>query len=199
MNGERASAGDADERLVSRALGGDRAAFDALFLKYQDYVYNIVYGIVGQPEAARDVTQEVFLQVYRSLGSFRRGSRFATWLYRVAVNRAVDFARSQRRWRFTTLDDEAKAKPDPEQNPEASALRHSEEETVRSVLRSVPPKHRDVLVLRYFQNLSVEEIAEILGVSVAAAKIRLHRARQHFKERFVATQGNRAAAPEPLR
>jgi RNA polymerase sigma-70 factor (ECF subfamily) len=199
MSGERASSGDADERLVTRALSGDRGAFDALFLKYQDYVYNIVYGIVGKADAARDVTQDVFLQVYRSLGTFRRGSRFATWLYRVAANRAVDFSRAERRWRWTGLNEEARAKPDPSQGPEETAVRHGEEATVRAVLRMVPPKHRDVLVLRYFQNMSVEEIAEVLGVTVAAAKVRLHRARLHFKERFVATQGNRSAAPEPLR
>ena len=100
MNGERTAAADADGELIARFLAGDRSAFDALFIKYQDYVYNIVYGIVGQPDEARDISQEVFVQVFRSLGSFRRGSRFATWLYRIAVNRAVDAARSakNRNW-----------------------------------------------------------------------------------------------------
>ena len=79
MKGERSAAADADGDLIARFLAGDRSAFDALFIKYQDYVYNIVYGIVGQPDEARDISQEVFVQVYRSLGSFRRGSRFATW------------------------------------------------------------------------------------------------------------------------
>src|ERR1051326_8709882 len=81
MNGERTVITDDDGGLVARFLRGDHAAFDTLFLKYQDYVYNIVYGIVGSAEEARDLTQEVFLQVYRSLPKFRQGARFATWLY----------------------------------------------------------------------------------------------------------------------
>src|SRR5215831_18175260 len=108
MNGERTVTTDEDGGLVARFLRGDAAAFDALFLKYQDYVYNIVYGIVGSAEETRDLTQEVFVQVYRSLPRFRHGSRFATWLYRIAANRAVDAARGagascrcwrSRRWR----------------------------------------------------------------------------------------------------
>ena len=95
-NRTMAKAIDTDACLIERFARGDTAAFDRLFLKYQDYVYNIVYGIIGKAEEARDVTQEVFVQVFRSLPSFRRGSRFATWLYRIAVNRAVDAARSAR-------------------------------------------------------------------------------------------------------
>src|SRR6516162_3467379 len=86
MNGERTVTTDDDGHLVARFLRGDAAAFDALFLRYQDYVYHIIYGIVGSAEESRDLTQEVFVQVYRSLPRFRHGSRFATWLYRIAAN-----------------------------------------------------------------------------------------------------------------
>src|SRR5215470_15869280 len=106
MNGERTVTTDDDGHLVARFLRGDAAAFDALFLRYQDYVYHIIYGIVGSAEESRDLTQEVFVQVYRSLPGFRRGARFATWLYRIAANRAVDAARGARRWRFLPMLDE---------------------------------------------------------------------------------------------
>src|SRR5581483_2095887 len=151
MNGERTVTTDDDGCLVARFLRGDAAAFDSLFLKYQDYVYHIIYGIVGSAEEARDLTQEVFLQVYRSLPKFRHGSRFATWLYRIAVNRAVDAARGSRRWRFLALSDEQ----------------------------------------------SLEQIADVLECSLAAAKVRLHRARQVFKEYYVATYGTDRAAACP--
>ena len=105
MNGERTATIDDDCRFVDRFIRGDTTAFDALFAKYQDYVYNIVYGIVGSAEEARDLSQEVFVQVYRSLPKFRKGARFATWLYRIAVNRAVDAARGSRRWRFLPILD----------------------------------------------------------------------------------------------
>lgn len=199
MNRERtAPTSDVDGALIARFLAGDPVAFDSLFAKYQDYVYNIVHGIVGKVDESHDVTQEVFVQVYRSLGSFRRGSRFATWLYRIAVNRAVDAARASRGWRWLPLDETLRATPDPADSPSLSAERHSNQDTVRRVLQEVAIQHRDVLVLRYFQDLSVEEIAEVLGCSVTAAKVRLHRARQHFKEKYVATFGQELGTLEPL-
>ena len=198
MNGERTAAGDVDGDLIARFLAGDRAAFDSLFLKYQDYVYNIVFGIVGSADEARDIVQEVFVQVYRSLASFRRGSRFATWLYRIAVNRAVDAARSARSRRWLPLDETLRATPDPSDNPAQAMNRRAEHDAVQSVLMQVPVRHRDVLVLRYYQDLSVEEMAEVLGCSVAAAKVRLHRARQHFKERYIALIGQENGTLEPL-
>src|SRR5262249_55863211 len=146
-----------------RFLAGDRTAFDALFLKYQDYVYNIVYGIVGRAEEARDITQEVFVQLYHALPSFRRGSRFATWLYRIAVNRPVDAARSAKSWRWLPFQEALRATPDPADNPAQVVGRRAEQDAVQDVLMQVPIQHRDVLVLRYYRQLSVEEIAEVLG------------------------------------
>lgn len=192
MNGERTVTADDDSGLVARFLRGDGAAFDALFLRYQDYVYNIVYGIVGSAEESRDLTQEVFVQVYRSLPRFRQGSRFATWLYRIAVNRAVDAARGARRWRFLPILDEpslADRAADQEDEPEFVFARGQERSAVQAVLMRCPLTHREVLVLRYYRGLSLEEIAETLGCTVAAAKVRLHRARRVFKENYVATHG----------
>jgi RNA polymerase sigma-70 factor (ECF subfamily) len=190
---------DADESLIVRFLAGDRGAFDNLFARYQDYVYNIVHGIVGSADEARDVTQEVFVQVYRSLPGFRRGSRFATWLYRIAVNRAVDAARSAKTRKWLPLLETLRATPDPEANPSLSAEKGAERRTIQALLMQVPVQHRDVLVLKYFQDLSVEEIAEVLGISVTAAKVRLHRARHHFKEMYVAALGKEVDRESALR
>jgi RNA polymerase sigma-70 factor (ECF subfamily) len=192
MNGERTAATDDDSRLVARFLRGDAAAFDALFRKYQDYVYHILYGVVGSPEEARDLTQDVFVQVYRSLPKFRHGARFATWLYRIAVNRALDAARSSRRWRFLPIPEEfvlgAHAAVS-EEEPEALFARGLEQEAVQKTLLRCPMTHRVVLALRYYRELSLEEIAETLDCSVAAAKVRLHRARQVFKTQYLAVYG----------
>jgi RNA polymerase sigma-70 factor (ECF subfamily) len=199
MSRERAAnVSDADEGLIARFLAGDRSAFDTLFLKYQDYVYNIVYGITGKAEEARDITQDVFLQVHRALPSFRRGSRFATWLYRIAANRAVDAARSQRRWRWLPLGETLKGEKSPQESPERAAERQSDHDTVQKVLMNLPVQHREILVLRYFQELSIEEIAEVLGCSEQAAKVRLHRARLHFKEKYLAIYGREERTPESL-
>lgn len=199
MNGERTVVADDDSGLIARFLRGDAAAFDTLFLKYQDYVYHIIYGIVGSAEEARDLTQEVFVQVYRSLPKFRQGARFATWLYRIAMNRAVDSARGARRWRFlpilseTTQNEYACAS---EEEPQSLLARGVERDAVQTVLMRCPLGHRQALVLRYYRELSLEEIAETLGCSLAAAKVRLHRARQVFRENYLelygAEEGNAA-------
>ena len=192
MNGERTVTTDDDGSLVARFLRGDTAAFDTLFSRYQDYVYNIIYGIVGNVEESRDLTQEVFLQVYRSLPRFRQGARFATWLYRIAVNRAVDAARGARRWRFLPILDEpslANRAADQDLEPESVFERKLQREAIQTVLMRCPVTHREALVLRYYRGLSLEEIAETLGCTVAAAKVRLHRARRVFKENYIATYG----------
>ena len=188
MNGERTATTDDDSHIVARFMRGDTAAFDSLFIKYQDYVYNIVYGIVGSAEEARDLSQEVFVQVYRSLPKFRSGARFATWLYRIAVNRAVDAARGSRRWRFLPILDVpalADREADPDLEPEKAFVRGEERETIQKILMQCALNHREVLVLRYYRGLSLEEMAETLGCSVSAAKVRLHRARLVFKQHYV--------------
>ena len=183
---------DDDSVFVARFMRGDATAFDSLFVKYQDYVYNIVFGIVGSQEEARDITQEVFLQVYRSLPKFRYGARFATWLYRIAANRGVDAARGSKRWRFLPILDEpafSLMPADTDLQPESVFERKIERETIQNVLMQCPVAHREALVLRYFQDLSIEEIAEVLGCSVTAAKVRLHRARKIFKDSYVRIHG----------
>lgn len=194
MSEERTDVLDEDGALIARFLGGDAAAFDTLFLRYQDYVYNIIYGVIGNAEEARDLTQEVFVQAYRSLRHFRRGARFATWLYRIALNRALDAARGARRWRFLPLLDPSRsAHPGAvEASPDQAVVQNSERDVVRQALQRCPLVHRDVLVLRYYQQLSLEEIADVLGCSLGAAKVRLHRARRAFKEHYTALCGSNA-------
>lgn len=183
---------DVDGELVARFQRGEMAAFDSLFAKHQDYVYHIVYGIVGSAEESRDLTQDVFLQVYRSLPQFRRGARFATWLYRIAVNRAVDAARGSRRWRFLPLLEEPgllNRAADASEEPEAQFEQQMEKSEIQALLMRCSLAHRQVLALRYYRDLSLEEIAETMGCSLSAAKVRLHRARIAFKTCYVAAHG----------
>lgn len=187
---------DEDSRLVRRFLGGESQAFDTLFLKYQDYVYRIVFGIVGNHDEARDITQEVFLQVHTSLSGFRQSSRFSTWLYRIASNRAVDHARSARRRRFFNFDDLVGSRniaADRGKEPAQIVERDMANSQVRDILQSCPLPHRQALALRYFSDLSIEEIAEVMHCSLTAAKVRLHRARNVFKVKFTAAYGTAAA------
>lgn len=194
-----AASSDRDEALVERHLAGDPSAFDQLFRRHQDYVYNIVYGVVGKPEDARDITQDVFLQAHRALPRFRRGARFMTWLYRIAVNRAVDHVRSASRRRWLPFDVVMRSMPDPGEGPAQAAEREADHALVQRVLMELPVQHREVLALRYYRDLTVEEIAEVMGCSIDAAKLRLHRARARFREKFVAIQRETEAASAPVR
>ncbi len=199
MNRERTLTADEDSQLVARFQRGETAAFDALFERYQDYVYRILYGIVGSAEESRDLTQDVFMQVYRSLGGFRQGSRFATWLYRIAVNRGVDATRGARRWRFLSLLESPQAFERPaerSEEPDQVFARGAEQKRIQEILMRCSVKHRQILVLRYYQDLSTEEIAETLGCSVAAAKVRLFRARNAFKDQYVIADGQECHAQE---
>lgn len=182
-----ATIADEDSHLIARFVDGDSTAFDQLFQRYQDYVYRIIYGVVGSSEEARDLTQDVFLQVYKGLPRFRHGARFATWLYRVALNRAVDAERSSRRWRWLPLYAEPHTS-----SAEPEFAESAEKQAVRDALKRCPLQHRQILSLRYFRELSIEEIAQVMGCSVAAAKVRLHRARAVFKKVYTEADG---AAP----
>jgi len=183
------TASDPDEAAVTRFVAGDREAFGELFDRHGSYVYNIVHGVLNSEDDARDVTQEVFLQVHRSLHTFRRGSRFSTWLYRIALNRALDAARAHRRRRCVPLGVEAENRPAPGADPASHLDARSAEDEVRRVLQHLEPRHRDVLVLRYMQDMDIEEMAEVLGCSASAAKVRLFRARLKFKQCYEAIVG----------
>jgi RNA polymerase sigma-70 factor (ECF subfamily) len=192
-------ASDPDLRLLELCRQGDPHAFETLFRKYQTYVYNIGLGMLCNSEDAADVTQETFLRLHRSLDSFRGDACFSTWLYRVAVNLCITELRRRGRNRFQFLDDisheedvkltEETAGPSP-----AEAMEMEEERrVVRQVLRMLPPDYRAVMVLRHFQQLAYEEIADVLNLSLSQVKTRLFRARKMFKDRFEAFAGEQHA------
>ncbi len=189
------AAPDADARLLDRCRRGDAHAFEALFRKYQTYVYNVSLGMLGNGDDAADVTQEAFLRLHRNLDSFRGDASFSTWLYRVAVNLCITEIRKRGRTKWEYLDDVAHGDdavlldipgPDP-----AELLELDEErQIVHRVLNTLPPDYRAIMVLRHFQQLAYEEIAEVLSLSLPQVKTRLFRARKMFKDRFTAYLGD---------
>ncbi|HTE17760.1 MAG TPA: sigma-70 family RNA polymerase sigma factor [Armatimonadota bacterium] len=188
---------DPDLRLLELSRKGDAHAFETLFRKYQTYVYNIALGMLGNGEDAADITQETFLRLHRRLDSFRGDSSFSTWLYRVAVNLCITELRRRGRSRFQFLEDMAHDE-DPrsqEAGPSPVDVVELEEDrqVVHQVLRTLPPDYRAVMVLRHFQQLAYEEIAEVLGLSLSQVKTRLFRARKMFKDRFTSYAGDNHA------
>jgi len=165
---------DEDLVLVERYLGGDQAAFEHLYAKYYDKVFAISRGILLDNDEAADAVQEIFTLVYRHLGRFDRRSRFSTWLFRVSVNRSIQEARRNRHKCKNVELTEAAGKVS-DDHPESIDPR------VHACMEKLAPQDRALLTLFYWDELSLQEIAESLGCNVNAAKTRLYRARERFR------------------
>jgi RNA polymerase sigma-70 factor (ECF subfamily) len=183
----------ADEQLVERCLGGDQTAFEALVLRHQDRLYNLLVRLCGSRGEAEDLAQEAFLKAYRGLSSFRQGSQFYTWLFRIAVNTAYSrgrrlagrMEREAGRLDAGGQDDREQnlvesMAGDPEDDPAVSLERRQLQERVRAGLERLDADHRAVILLRDMEGLDYERVAEVLGTTRAAVKSRLHRARQEL-------------------
>ncbi len=200
-----------EAQLVTELQAGSDAAFDYLVTYYHAGVYNLVYGILADAADAADVTQEVFLRVFRGIRGFRGGSSLKTWLYRVSVRQALN----HRRWCWRhhrqqiSIDAEEDGRNsamelrDEEATPFEQLATREMQSTVRRALASVPPLFRSAVILRDLEGLSYEEIAEILEVSVGTVKSRILRGRRTLKDildpilhapqqRMAAASGNRA-------
>lgn len=170
---------DEDIILVERFLGGDQTAFSALYERYYEKVFAIARGILIDADEAADAVQEVFTLVFRHLGRFDRRSRFSTWLFRIAVNRSIQHARSgKNRSKWVPLD-EAMAQADEVQSGSADI-----DPMIAAAMSKLQPQDRALLTLFYWEELSLQEIAESIGCSVNAAKTRLFRARERFRHHY---------------
>ncbi|MGB6057939.1 MAG: RNA polymerase sigma factor [Microthrixaceae bacterium] len=168
--------------LVTLAQSGDEAAFRSLVDATYKNMYTLAYRLTGDEEDARDVTQEAYLRAYRGLSGFRGDAQFSTWMYRVTANCAATYLQRRSRHRHDRLVEdidlrESRPDMDPEARSDASELR----ERLKISIDALPPKLRAVVVLRDVYEMPHEDIAEELGISVTAAKVRLHRARHRLR------------------
>ncbi|MFZ4509144.1 MAG: RNA polymerase sigma factor [Fimbriimonas sp.] len=165
---------DEDISLVERFLAGDAAAFETLYARYYDKVFAIARGILMDSDEAADAVQEIFTLVYRHLPRFDKRSRFSTWLFRVAVNRSIQEARKHR---FKVKNVElSEALSTPAEDPESPP-----DPRIQAAMAQLAPADRALLVLFYWDELSLQEIADSIGCNVNAAKTRLYRARERFR------------------
>jgi RNA polymerase sigma-70 factor, ECF subfamily len=184
--------------LVVAAQEGDRSAFDELVrLTYAD-TYTLAFRLTADPEDAGDVVQESYLRAYRGLKRFRGDAQFSTWLYRITSNCASTQLGRRARHRHDELDDEVVVDDlRPEANPEASLDSAVLRDRLQVALRSLPPRLRAVVVLRDVYDLPHEAIASELGISVSAAKVRLHRARRRLREQLYPMPGETVVSSRP--
>lgn len=173
---------EADEALIARCRNGDGEGFAALVGRYERPIFNLAYRMLGDREEARDVAQAAFLKALEGLHRFDPRYKFFSWLYRIAMNEALDVL--GRRGRQTELTDVHAADDDPARDAQTADLG----ERVRSALGELGPDHRAVLVLRHYQELSYEEIGRILELPDATVKSRLFEARERMRTRLTDTR-----------
>ena len=187
----------AEEQFLERLRGGDAAAFNRLVEERNGDIYALLYRLTEDPEEARDLTQETFLQAFRHLASFRGDADLRTWLYRIAVNQARNrwrWWKRRRRDRTVSLDapvsDEIDAPlsaglaGDEGLDPERRTLARERELALHAALKSLSRPYREVIVLRDIEGLSYEEVASTLDLNVGTVKSRLNRGRTELRRRL---------------
>lgn len=173
--------------LIQQAKKGDVAAFNRLVLHYQRLVYNVTYRIMGEPQAAEDITQEAFISAYQALNRFR-GGNFKAWLLRIATNSCYDELRRRKRRPQTSLDKITEDNEsfaflrNPQEGPEGQQQRLELVQAIEHCLDELPDEQRTAAVLCDVEGYDYNEIAEITSVSLGTVKSRLSRARAKLRD-----------------
>lgn len=184
-----------EARLVSRLRESDLDAFEELVAHFERPVYSLCFRLLGDGEEARDAAQETFMRVYRGLASFRGESGLKTWIYRIAINQAMN---QQRWWRRRHRDEtvslelsrgESEATvgnllPSATASPEQQAISNEREARIMKALAEIKQDYRVALVLREIEELSYEEIAQTLSISIGTVKSRIARGREELRRRI---------------
>jgi len=178
-----------DADLVRQTLCGNTSAYNGLVMRYQRQVYNLAYRMLGNAEDAGDLVQETFLRAYGALASFRQDASFLTWLYKIASNLCIDQLRSRKARSALSLDVELEEGREPaadsrNSSPEELAIRDSVQDVVQRAIVNLPEKYRVVVVMRHLQDMSVEEIANVLDMPTGTVKTHLFRAREMLRGRL---------------
>lgn len=166
---------DPDRELVTQAKRGDKTAFAELVEHYYEMVYVVSYGVLNNREESKDAAQEVFIKVYKQLKKFKGDSKFKTWLYRIAVNASIDYARKKKPAEDI---DNVKHLSSGARGPREEASRAERREMVREGLEKLSPEHRMVLVLKEWHHMSYEEIASVMKIEKGTVMSRIHYAKQ---------------------
>ncbi len=184
------------QELVLAARDGDSGALEELVRATYGSTYTLAYRLTGNDEDASDVVQDVYLRAWRGLRRFRGDAQFTTWLYRITANCSANQLARRARHRSEPLGDDLQpVEHRPEGDPELQVLRSGERIDLEVALAKLPPKLRQVLVLRDIYDLAHSVIAKELGISEAAAKVRVHRARRQLRDVLARPLGDSVGAP----
>lgn len=178
-----------DRLLVNRAQTGDLEAYDALIRRYQERIYATIYHMTSNHEDAADLAQETFVKAYRALKTFKGDSSFFTWIYRIAVNKTINFLKQRRHRGQMSLDDlDFNAEHDPdvvalisERTPHREVKLRELQEKLNAAMQQLSEEHRMVVTLHDIQGLRHEQIGEMMNCNVGTVRSRLHYARQQLQ------------------
>lgn len=185
----RGSAVDEDTEMLRAVIGGDSTAYRGLVEKYQGRVYGMVYGMLRNREDALDITQEAFVKAYNKLDTFRLESSFYTWLYRIAMNLAIDLIRKRKRRGQTSFDEEIATREDGAvaeihhgDSPRRALERKQLYQRIMDAMEKLPVDQREVVLLRELEGLSYKEIAEVMDIPEGTVMSRLFYARKKLQK-----------------
>jgi RNA polymerase sigma-70 factor (ECF subfamily) len=183
-----------DEELIEKTAAKDHGAFKTLVDRHQTSVVNTCYGLVGSREDAEDVAQEVFLQVYKSAHKFRHQAKFSTWLYRIAVNRSLNFIRDNK-WsrRLKNLSawlegdsQQVNSLPAPDSSrPDVVLERKEQDRRLKKAIDSLPREQKAAFVLNKYEGLPYREIADVLKCSLSSVESLIHRAKLNLQKKLI--------------
>jgi RNA polymerase sigma-70 factor (ECF subfamily) len=168
-----------DEELVARSQGGDLESFNQLVRRWERPIYALAYRVIGREEDARDVCQEAFFRAYRSLGGFKGQAKFSSWLYRITLNLCRDWIRRERRTPVVQAPEgvdviELASEQGPTEAIEDLVGRHDITRAVARAMRSLSEDQRTAIILKEYQGMTFQEIADLLGCPLSTVKTRLY-------------------------
>lgn len=181
---------DPDAILMGRVSGGDRQAFEELVTKYNTKVINTIYRYIGNPSVAEELAQDVFVRVYRAAESYKPEARFSTWLFTIVRNICLNY-----RTREGKYDQQMDSESEPQRltsennNPEAELLRKEMRRKIQKAISELPETLRLPLILNHFNQMQYVEIAKVLDLSLAAVKVRIHRAKLALADKLKVGKG----------
>lgn len=176
------------EKIIARARRGDADAFEQLVAAYRDQVFRLALRMCGSEADADEVAQEAFLSAWKALPNFRGESQFSTWLYQLTTHAAIDLMRREKR-QIAAADITEVNAADPAPSPQQQAEQSEQREIVRDAILQLAPEQREVVVLRFMEELSYEEIGAVLKLPPGTVKSRLNRAKAQLKE-ILSKSGN---------
>jgi len=184
------SASLADSDLIERVISGHSDCFDELVKRYHRPIASFIFRMIGNRETALDLTQEVFIKVYGSLERYKPEFKFSTWIYKIASNTAIDHLRKSAVSTaplYLVNDDEEFELPIPSRNlsPERALERRERAAQIEEVISQLPPRYRELIVLRHVSELGYEEIADVTGLPLGTVKNRIFRAREAMRKHLV--------------